>query len=340
MGAYTPLYAARLLTESRNSEEIKALLKAGRLKLYDPAMQQPTDNARNALVDTLALAQLLADGVSLDESAERELSALAGAWKNSDEFERRLIELHKSGGARPLHLHEWFKHDTWTPREAMRLLLGLDPDHDWFALADESGIDITIVCARWLDGSLVCLDGYRNANVMQLEHELHPDSPFPGPAPTTSFDLLDLSIQLRRMVTIWNSGNHRHRNPPSYYLEWACRKGCVVAWLEWARAEGVVDSVATPVAEHVMESAPGANDDERVTESYWIIRARELAQAIGEKRWRSGQRQITARNIDEAVADELGKDRNFHGKQGPRSASNVRSVALKGWKFSPPDDVA
>lgn len=76
--------------------------------------------------------------------------------------------------------------------------------------------------------------------------------------------------------------------------------------------------------------APATDDD-------WIARARELAQAIGEEIWRVGVRQVTARGLSERVATELGKESRYHGMQGPRSASNVRNSALKGWKFAPPE---
>ncbi|MBA9902667.1 hypothetical protein [Burkholderia cepacia] len=338
--AYTPVYAARLLTEDRIHEQIKMLCKMARLTLYDPVAQQPTINVQDALVSTLDLAQLLTEGVVLSDSVECELSARAAAWKGTDEFERRLFDLHEEGVTRPLHLHEWFKRDNWTPRNAIPLLLGLEPEHDWFALANESGTDITIVSARWLDGSLVCLDGWRNANVFQLEIAPDPSDAVPDDMPLTSLNLLDMSVRLSQMMAIWDSGDHPPRNPPAYYLKWAHQKGYIVPWLEWARAEGIVDGMTVPAPEHVQRSTPETNNAERMTDSDWISRARELAQEIGERKWRSGQRQITARNIDGAVAAELGKDPSCHGKQGPRSASNVRSVALKGWKFFPPDGMA
>ncbi|KFX60585.1 hypothetical protein KBK24_0137285 [Burkholderia sp. K24] len=69
----------------------------------------------------------------------------------------------------------------------------------------------------------------------------------------------------------------------------------------------------------------------------WQDRARQLAQEIGERKWRSGQREITARSIAKPVAVELGKDHRYFGSRGPRSPNNIRSEALKGWRFQPPE---
>lgn len=68
----------------------------------------------------------------------------------------------------------------------------------------------------------------------------------------------------------------------------------------------------------------------------WIEEARNIADRIAQKRWDGGQREITARNISDAVATELGNDRRSYGQRGPRTGSSVRKDALRGWKFTPP----
>lgn len=67
----------------------------------------------------------------------------------------------------------------------------------------------------------------------------------------------------------------------------------------------------------------------------------KLANEIGLRKFNSGERQITARKICDAVATEFakgepGKPQMYHGNQGPRAAGAIRSVALKGWKFDYP----
>ncbi len=68
----------------------------------------------------------------------------------------------------------------------------------------------------------------------------------------------------------------------------------------------------------------------------WITESRKIADREGNKRWASGSHQITARNICNKVATELGKNTKFWGNRGPRDAHAIRNVALKGWKFKPP----
>lgn len=87
---------------------------------------------------------------------------------------------------------------------------------------------------------------------------------------------------------------------------------------------------------NAITTPPGVPAKPGATDAAWKTRARELAQEFGEAKWARGEREITARNICRVVAKELGKKPEFHGNRGPRSESNVRNEALKGWKFSPP----
>jgi hypothetical protein len=104
---------------------------------------------------------------------------------------------------------------------------------------------------------------------------------------------------------------------------------------------GTTDDYPAVTPAHGADSQPLAGVDVApATGVDWIVRARELAQAIGEEIWSVGVREVTVRGLSDRVATELGKERRYHGTRGPRSASNVRSEALKGWKFAPPDEVA
>lgn len=68
----------------------------------------------------------------------------------------------------------------------------------------------------------------------------------------------------------------------------------------------------------------------------WIEQARAIADKFALERYQRGEREITARNISDAVAIELAKDSATHGIRGERSAGSIRNSALKGWKFIPP----
>jgi len=68
----------------------------------------------------------------------------------------------------------------------------------------------------------------------------------------------------------------------------------------------------------------------------WITESIAIADREGNKRWACGVRQITARNICDKVATELGNNEKYWGIRGPRDGGTIRNVALKGWKFIPP----
>lgn len=97
-----------------------------------------------------------------------------------------------------------------------------------------------------------------------------------------------------------------------------------------------------PASEPVTLAAAPLRTNDEPTE--WIVKSVELANAIGLTKWMNGERQITARNIANAVAVKLGEGeprepQKYHGNQGPRSAHAIRSVALKGWKFICPSGI-
>lgn len=68
----------------------------------------------------------------------------------------------------------------------------------------------------------------------------------------------------------------------------------------------------------------------------WKVDAHNIANRIARERFDRGEREITARNICEAVARELEKNNKSHGQRGPRPGNSVRKDALKGWKFTQP----
>ena len=66
------------------------------------------------------------------------------------------------------------------------------------------------------------------------------------------------------------------------------------------------------------------------------MKARAIADSEALIRYARGEREITARNICDAVATELAKDSTTHGTRGERASGTIRNEALKGWKFIPP----
>ncbi|VVE03133.1 hypothetical protein [Pandoraea anhela] len=239
-GRYTPVYAARVLAERRYAKQIDALVATRKITLFDPATGKPTAKADGAQVHSSELDEMLSTA-SLDASTDRELKEAAAGWIGVEEFERKLMALHDNGASQPALLFEWFRFDTWSVDDALRLLVGIDPEHD-FCVAEAEGADSTrIVSARHLDGSLVDLNGWRNANVIKDILSGEPGRTlFADELSVTSSDLLELSGRLSSVQRIWNSGNHAARNAPAYYLEWASRKGIDIPWLSWAVGERLV----------------------------------------------------------------------------------------------------
>lgn len=90
----------------------------------------------------------------------------------------------------------------------------------------------------------------------------------------------------------------------------------------------------TPAAQTELQAGEPDTSDQAEPKYDWRIAAVEIANDIGSKRWESGQREITARNICGAVAIELAYNIKSHGQRGARVADSVRG-ALKGWKFRP-----
>lgn len=77
---------------------------------------------------------------------------------------------------------------------------------------------------------------------------------------------------------------------------------------------------------------------EMATGDDWTTKAKAIADRIALEQYNNAIRQITARSICGAVAEELAKDETTWGLQGPRSSSNVRTDGLRHWKFTPPKD--
>lgn len=238
-------------------------------------------------------------------------------------------------------VREWLAYDYWSIDEGHLLLANISPTAG--KIADEEQLSRrygTIEPPVVVEGKL--LDWDCNVNLHDRYERL----------------LIVAGKRLRLIRAHWARGMHAEcRYSPEYFVEWALSKRIEPCWIElwreWARynfRNGGGDasfSLAT-VAEKQPITAADTTAPTRAAQSQdaacaatdWRDRARALAQAVGETKWRTGIRQVTARNICDAVASELAKDAKYHGIQGPRTASNIRNEALKGWKFLPPSDAA
>jgi len=236
---------------------------------------------------------------------------------SSDEFEQRLIDLHRGGHTVPGirgALAEWFKRDTWTRDEGLQLLLGLSPGTFYRAsmfrgCSSVDGATERIFSARYLDGSLVCLLGYRNACTWMAS-----ESDTVEELPLTSFELLHLGSALRRYEDIWDSGQHPPRCTPTFFVEWAIAKEIEIPWLEWAIADGlvasrtgvsVVEQIASRAVRRAAEVQPAAAVSSRKAVIVHRVSRRRsgdalsplIALAMGAaagKNWQSGWSELVA----------------------------------------------
>lgn len=97
---------------------------------------------------------------------------------------------------------------------------------------------------------------------------------------------------------------------------------------------GETQRADAPGGSPAQDSAPASNENISAADA-WKSEAWRLANEIGLMRWGRNEREITGRNICDAVAEKLGKQNKYYGSRGPRAPSSVRN-ALKGWKFIPP----
>jgi hypothetical protein len=143
-------------------------------------------------------------------------------------FEKTLVQQRdgEEGRARLHHaLRYWFRRDTLTPGEAFPLLIGISPDS--LSHGDSH--------FRYLDGSLVCIAASMHAHGVAWSAESFDDL-------TALQDLQAVPVILAEMKRVWLSGGHPPRNPPGYFIEWACRKGFNVPWLESARHLDLIEN--------------------------------------------------------------------------------------------------
>lgn len=204
-------------------------------------------------------------------------------------------------------LREWFALDTWTLREGLLLLAGIDPHRaDCFKLAGDGGWQPVThpaysrigqpPAAEWRDdGPVVRGVGFSPDDVLLL-HEL---------------------------------SRHWHAKPehagmtratPAHFVEWAQSKGFAPPWLAVAQAAGIVPT--QPAASAAQPSATAAPAE-------WMTKAQAEARHIIQRQ--------AARNLfpsQQDIADEVAaalRNRGIFGADGkPLTGATVKRHALKG----------
>ncbi|CAG9163842.1 hypothetical protein [Cupriavidus pinatubonensis] len=212
---------------------------------------------------------------------------------------------------------------------------------------------------RLPDGFVLCIDGHERT------YRASPVPPFPK-----GFDHLHISrdtayklklhdgnsVDLRSVVNFRPDGetDEFHAEPGAVHLQVSIADLRIDGeeldrLIREIKASNASTTSAQQVAPCVHPLGNGSCVDENQANGHdsqdasvdWKKRAQELAQNMGAARWRrDGIRNQSTRSLSPAVAIEMAKDeyRKYWGMQGPRSESNIRNEALKGWKFVPPED--
>ncbi len=161
---------------------------------------------------------------------------------------RVFYEASKRGETEPMLLSEWFLHDTWTAREGILLLMGLDPNRTVLEetedILGQPSEEFRFTC--YLDGRELDLTAWEvEYKSRQKESTLAKEQGRHRLALAilsrtydtheTRKEISQLSHTYNPLMSIWNSGEHPKRNPPLYYIDWAEAKGFKVPWIDWAR---------------------------------------------------------------------------------------------------------
>lgn len=214
-------------------------------------------------------------------------------------------------------LRAWLQLDTWTVREGLLLLVGIDPHRADDLVLEKSGFS-TAPQPSW--ARITARPG------------LSPDQVDDVGCPRITGFVLDLfQIQLlSRLLNLWVS-NPAHtlagRHAPSYFREWASSKGCTPFWFAWATDAGLSEPVeqatdTTMPAPVVAESVSGGNEP-------WKEQARARAYEIIK---RDKEKDLYPSQVN--IADEIAKQFRSDGLMGtdgkPLTGAYIKRHALNG----------
>ena len=147
---------------------------------------------------------------------------------NKKELAETLEKIKKSQKD-PVLIHDWFAYDNWNKDDAMMLLVGLDPSGTVLKeISDEYLINDG---ARVLELEVAYMLNCKEMIPRSLINEYGDDKD----------DLFYRKINREWgfISSVFDSGTHPSRNPPSYYINWAISKSFQIPWLNYAIKEGL-----------------------------------------------------------------------------------------------------
>lgn len=178
--------------------------------------------------------------------------------KSPQDLLRHLTALRVARGNQEESLRYWFRRDTWSPSEAMMLLLGLDPrgtkiepSAHWRDDRHQALLEFS--CLNYLDGRLVPFIYW----TALFEQDVVPQNL----AKDVRREVWNLSERYRAMSSLWESGTHPEHNTPGYYLRWALSKDFSVDWFDWAQRNGHVASEEPEPNPSTTHGSPAPFDD-------------------------------------------------------------------------------
>ncbi|SAL09419.1 hypothetical protein AWB69_00033 [Caballeronia udeis] len=139
------------------------------------------------------------------------------------EFLERQLEVSRDAS---IVIEQWFRRDLWAPEEAFMLLLNIDPEESSVGESTRfvGGLKPLLEFARikYLDGRCIHAEIWTSL----IERGFAPRDL----ARKVRMVVRDTSQRYREMMSLWQSGEHPGRNPPSYYAQWARSKDFAVPW--------------------------------------------------------------------------------------------------------------
>lgn len=167
-------------------------------------------------------------------------------------------------GQDPYHfwLHEkWLRHDTWTNVEGILLLAGINPSYTQFSgTPDHNG---------WPRG-------FQRVSLLDGRDFEQPDertmAQWTAQETDTDDALTGILVGYESLRELWQSGSHRSREEPEYFVSWALAKGVPIKWLADARANGRFLEPSASATTEVPASKPSLPNEVEPSDRQTLLR--------------------------------------------------------------------
>lgn len=246
-------------------------------------------------------------------------------------------------------LHDWFRLDTWTDKEGICLICGIDPTDariDWYGNPTEAGLveNVPIIEQAQL---LLEDSSFRETpreQLNQTEKQITAlivrlgDPDFTSDQLTPSSEVYEKDIKLKaaqkhlqQIWSVYSRANDKEipfgAERPSWYVNWALRRNINIGWLDWAEHNGYL--VKKSISSHAklnkipatpIKKDPSAKESDRDEENQReIAELRVMAKKIAIKLKHDGipPKRITVKRVCEDLLKEKFKSgKSFASRWG------------------------